>query len=473
MIRSRVGPPGAASAALVLATVMALLSGCSTYADRNLALRDDLARGEFDAALLVVTEAERDSDRLLNLLERGLILHYANRWEESNAVFEEAEALSDDLYTRSVSRAVASMLTNEGAVEYRAAPFEMALVPYFRAMNYIELGERDEALVEARKAELRLRDLADMDAALRGDNEASTVSVEDHAFIHYLRGMLHEWGGETNDAFLAYRRAAVSYREAAGRLDAAMPPWLGADLLRTGLALGFRDELAEFENAYPGLLPDTTDVDADLGRVVLFLETGWTPHLVSVAADVPIFSDEEGDSAELWAVDLRGRYVRGWNSDADIEGWIRFALPEILETPSTVTGARISAGTLAGNAVTHRVEDVAGRAHLRFEDRMPGVILRAIARAVTKYLAKEQIGKKGELAGLLANLVGVATEQADTRCWLTLPQGIAMARLDLPTGVHDLRVELVDAAGRTVAVETVEGVAVRRGGWTFLSRRTF
>ena len=67
----------------------------------------------------------------------------------------------------------------------------------------------------------------------------------------------------------------------------------------------------------------------------------------------------------------------------------------------------------------------------------------------------------------------LATERADTRGWLTLPYGIAMARLTLPVGTYDLRVDLVDRLGRSVGGETIHDVRVRRGNWVFLSRRVF
>lgn len=463
-----------AAALVLLLTVMAA-GGCSTYADRNARLRDDVAGGDFDAALAVIDEAARGQDRLLNLLERGLVLHYADRWEESNAVFEAAEALSDDLYTRSVSQAVVSLLTNDGAVDYRAAPFEMALVPYFRALNYTALGDREAALVEARKAELRLRDLAEVERALAasGEDEAPSVSLDDHALMHWFRGMLHEWGGEPNDAFLAYRRAALAFRDTGADLGLRTPPELGADLARTARALGFGDELAEVRRACPDLtVPEAPD-PAGLGRVVFFLELGWAPHRESVAADVPIFKSDDHDDVDVWAGDLGYRYRHGWRRDVEIAYWLRFALPELVDDAPRVAGARISAGLPGSHARTLLADDVAARSRLHFQAAQGGVLVRTIARALAKWLAKEKAEDHGALAGLLVNLIGAATEQADTRNWLTLPHGIAVARLDLPPGVHELRVELVDAADRVLEVRAVPDVHVRAGGWTFLSRRVF
>ena len=136
-------------------------------------------------------------------------------------------------------------------------------------------------------------------------------------------------------------------------------------------------------------------------------------------------------------------------------------------------GARLSTGTLGGLARTTRIESVAARSQL-FYDRAAGkILLKTIGRALTKYMAQEAIEDKNEVAGLLANLFGAATERADTRNWLTLPSGISMARLVLPPGIYDLEVELVDARDRVVDVRMIEGVEVRADDWVFLSRRVF
>jgi len=460
-----------AAAAVLLLLAGAGLTGCSTYVERHRMLRGDLAGGDFDKALAVIDEGAKGHDRLLNLLERGLVLHYADRWQASNEVFEEAELLSDDLYTRSVSQAALSMVTSDGAIDYRAKPYEMALVPYYRALNYAYLRERDEALVEARKAEIRLREWSD---AAQEEGEDRDPVLDNNAFLHYLRGMIHEWGGEINAAFLAYRHAALAYADAAGALAAEIPPWLGADLLRTGTRLGFRSELDELEARLPGLLPASLEPLEGTGEVVIFVELGYAPHRESRELDLPIFEEDDfHDDYDAWSLALHGRYYHGWRSSRDIAYWLRLAIPELVDEPPAVAGARVSSGTVGGQTRTVLVEDVAGRAVLRFEADLDNILLKTIARALVKFVAQEKAEDESKLAGLLVNLFGAATERADTRGWLTLPHGIALARLSLPAGVHDLRVDLYDAHGRSVGEHAVPGVQVRTGGWTFLSRRIF
>lgn len=472
----RTGPAVARAAAAVLALgcLCLTLGGCSTYVERNRFLRDDLAGGDYDGALRIIDEGAKGHDRLLNLLERGLVLHYADRWEASNTVFDEAELLAADLWTRSISQAVISLVTSDEAIDFRAAPHELAMVPYYRIMNYVYLGRRESALVEARKAELQLREFADLAAAAREDGERDPV-LDDHAFLHYLRAMVHEWGGETNAAFTAYRNAADAYADAAGELAVDTPPELGADLLRTGRRLGFADQLGELDKRHPGLIPFDEAPAAGTGEVVVFLELGYAPHRESAELDVPIFkNDDFDDDYDAWSIALRHRYVHGWGGrKSDIDYWLRFAMPELVDTPPAVAGARLSAGVLGDQVRTTAVEDVAGRTVRCFEADYDKIMLKTLARALAKFATKKAADKQGKVVGFLANVLGAATERADTRAWLTLPHGIVMARLSLPPGAYDLKVDLIDARGMSRGAQVIPGVTVREGDWVFLNRRVF
>jgi hypothetical protein len=109
-----------------------------------------------------------------------------------------------------------------------------------------------------------------------------------------------------------------------------------------------------------------------------------------------------------------------------------------------------------------------------FDAEKPTIFFRSIVRGLTKYLASrgaEKVGGKG--LGVLANILGAVTEKADTRSWLTLPGQVHVLRLHLPPGRHDVKLELLGATGRVVAEQTLAGIVVKPGEWTFESRRVF
>jgi hypothetical protein len=119
------------------------------------------------------------------------------------------------------------------------------------------------------------------------------------------------------------------------------------------------------------------------------------------------------------------------------------------------------------------VENLDAYSTAAFEESYGKVLFRTIVRALSKYAAKQGASNKDEALGWLVNWFNVATESADTRGWTTLPEKILTARLILPEGSYDVRVELRDALGRTIDSLTIQGVYVEAGRTTFLNHRIF
>ena len=136
---------------LAIPLICALFAGCATYGSRMEQTRMLFSQGNYDDALKKLDKTKSGSSELLYLLEKGMILHYARRYEESNNTFEAAEILAEDLYTKSVSKELGAFLTSDNILPYEGEKFERALIHYYRAFNYIHLKLPDDALVECRK----------------------------------------------------------------------------------------------------------------------------------------------------------------------------------------------------------------------------------------------------------------------------------------------------------------------------------
>ena len=96
--------------------------------------------------------------------------------------------------------------------------------------------------------------------------------------------------------------------------------------------------------------------------------------------------------------------------------------------------------------------DIDALARYSLEQAMPGIMLRATARAVVKYNTQHTANENSSLAGLLLTITNLVTERADTRSWTTLPQQIELKRIVLPVGEHNVQIQMKNAAGRTVDV---------------------
>lgn len=461
---------------LVVALAVVASTGCVTTTPVDESLEAELASARYDRALDLVAADRRSADRLLTLLQRGHVLHYAGRFDESNAAFQQAEDLAADLYTRSVSREAAAIIINDLTLEYRAEPFELAMVPYYRAFNYLSLGDPDGAQVEARKATLTLADAVEATVREldRPEDRAAAERLGDNGFLHWFSGLLFESDGALNDAFIAYRNAARAYLATRDLTGLAPPPELGRDLERVGLAIGFRDEVAQLRTEAPELFEGVEPRPGGSGEVVLVLEGGWVARKQETMLNLPILDvDRRYGSQEAWAEAMVGRASSGWTAGpgVSVDYWLTVAMPTMgPSSTGTVVSARIASSST--HAATVPVDDLTRRAVATFQAKRGTILFRTILRALAKYAATAAAARENEVAGVIVNLFGVITERADTRCWGTLPDRLSMARLQLPAGDHEVTIDYLDHGGAAVTSETVP-LRVESGGLVFLNRRPF
>ena len=115
-------------------------------------------QGDFAGALAALDAAQEGSPPLyppgsavLFYLDRGVLSHYAERYDESAADLEAAEDLIRELYTQSVSRNVASYILNDNTRDYGGEDYEDIYLNVFAALDYYYRGDTSGALVEIRK----------------------------------------------------------------------------------------------------------------------------------------------------------------------------------------------------------------------------------------------------------------------------------------------------------------------------------
>ena len=209
------------SAVPVLLSVLCL-SSCSNLATNKSfygPIRSDLRSGSYEAAVSKIEAARRDKaythkDRLLYFLDSGFAAHYAGRHPQSNASLEMAENTAEDLFTRSVSRAAASLLLNDNTLEYAGEDYEILYANLIKALNYLAGDRFDEAFVEIRRANLKLELLEDKYAeagTLLRDGLGSATQKEippykvpkvrfnNDAFARYLSMHLYAADGKPDD----------------------------------------------------------------------------------------------------------------------------------------------------------------------------------------------------------------------------------------------------------------------------------
>ena len=217
-----------------------LLVGCGPSVNRYALIETSLRAHNPKGADAIVQSAEKeygDKSRLLYGMDRGMTLHLAGDYQQSNAVLEQAEEELDRLYTRRIRTETLAFMTNDTALPYVGDPYEQVLINVLKAINYAVLGQWQDALVEARRIDHRLNVLS--------DRTSEKNAYRDDGFARYLSGILYESTGEVNDAFIAYRKAYEAFEATRTWSHTPVPSQLRIDLLRTAEALHFTQELSE------------------------------------------------------------------------------------------------------------------------------------------------------------------------------------------------------------------------------------
>jgi hypothetical protein len=421
-----------------------------------------MLRADYETALTEVEKINKSGSELLYCYEKGLILHEQGEHVASNQILERAEQVLDELYTRSISREIAAVAVSETITKYRGDPFEAVMVNYYKILNYLYVGEVEDALVECRRLNARLQMIHDA---------GETYFVED-PFLQYLTALVYELGGEGESAGVSYRTAVERYG-VAGDSSAAGPAWLYCDAAATAAARGDGEAARDYGSRAACDTPP-----AESGRVAVLVEYGSVAHKVETGFTVPIFENDDCDDAQF-ASELSHRRGVVYEHPPKVKYWLRVALPALQVDPPAHVRTVVRA-TPAGEpgrddaaAVVEAVavEDLDQLAARAFAEKEATIVLRAIARALAKYLASEAADDADETFGALVNLLGVVTETADTRSWTTLPRSIHLARLDLEPGTYRIEVEVFDSAGASVEQVTFAEVGVRRGGLALRSVR--
>lgn len=479
------------TASVLLLLILCLLApACASGPNRYQLVEQNLLAGNPVQADAVLQQAEEDygsKSLVLYGMDRGVVLQLAGRYEDSNRLLSLAEDEIERLYTRKIRNEALSFLLNDNELPFEGDPYEQVMINVVKAVNYALLQDWSGALVEARRIDHRLNVIA--------DRETGKTAYRDDGFARYLTGMLYEIGGDQNNAFVAYRRAYDAYQANRGWARTAAPSSLKSDLLRTADGLHLTAEVEEYRRQFPDTTWEPVSSREHLAQVILISYNGRAPFRLDQFLDVPLGLDAA--RLVLLARGYGGGSQRTRAADSLLYGLngriVRVAIPRLIPQRSQVTAGHLSLTGESGTftARTEIVHDLTALAEKSLSDQLPGIMVRAAARAAVKYGLAEGIeqgvrsatrprsrnGERDDLewvafvVGSLLKTMAVATEEADKRCWQTLPAQIQVARLWVPAGEYDLRVRSLTMQGGLAKPETATHVTLRAGDTRFFVER--
>jgi hypothetical protein len=412
---------------------MFLLFSCATYYQQRVAFQNNFASGDIEGAqrfLLHHTKAVKKKDRLLYFLDRGVVEQMLGNYDTSNYYFEKAYIYNQD-FKRDIGSDLASMVSNPMVRPYKSEDYEVVMVHFYKAINYLMLSKPDEALIEVRRINIRLNEQSDK-------YEDKRYRYKEDAFAHLLMGVIYESKSDINNAFIAYRNAYDTYKEVYPEFGVEAPEQLKRDILRTASQLGFYQELEYYEREFG--ISHEEEIDSS-GTVVFFWLNGLSPIKGEVSLNLATTGG--GDGTFVFTDQNEGVSVpivfNNPDQSADISelSFVRMAIPKYNRRDPLIHSASLIGPN--GEYQLQMAENISEIAIANLEDRLLREMAMTLGRVALKQAAEAAAREQEEGLGAAVSFINAITEKADTRNWQTLPYSISYQRIPLPAGKNELK----------------------------------
>jgi uncharacterized protein len=446
------------SVRFVVVISITVCSGCATlqltdlfqaYHSQMKPVKLAQRQGDFlKAQSLLGERSASNNSYVLNLLERGRLQFLAKNWQASQNSFAQAYLQLEEQRNKAkiqLSKGVeklGAVMSNDNARSYQVPYYEQSMLHSYQALNYLFQQDLTGALVEVRRANLVQENAlkAYQDEIHQAQNELynSGISSESlhsaypsmlsvigkvkngfqNAFTFYLSAILYEASGELNDAYIDYKRALEISPE---------NPYLQQDVLRLASQLDMPDDLVKFQQrfgAYQG------EKKHGQGQVVLFVEQDIVNNKQDATLHLPI-----------------GR------SNSALK-FFSFSLPVYREALPARNKLTLNNGGKSYQA--HEIVRIQSLAAKDLKEQLPSLLTRQVVRVVAKEQLRQKLSREaGDVGSILASIYNLASEQADTRSWSTLPDEIDILRMPALAGKQNLQIQ-INGQKQNIEVEVKE-----------------
>ncbi|MDR1307760.1 MAG: hypothetical protein LBK74_09330 [Treponema sp.] len=369
----------------------------------------------------------RSRDQVLYYLDKGMLTHYAGKYEDSSALLEDGEKAIEANFAVSISQEIGTVLLNDRTREYDGEDYEDIYLNAFNALNYYHRNNMDEALVEIRRMNNKLRDLSVKYGVLMTNmqklaldnnteippNPEAPVRFSDSALGRYLGMLFYRGAGLWDDARIDQRQLQVAMADAPAVYTNPAPP-------------SVQDELA---------------IPNGMARLNVIGFAGRSPVKTEEVIRIPL----------------------GYN-------WIKIALPVM--TPRRSQVASIEVVMDSGERFSlELLEDLSAVVRATFVQKKNLIytksVIRASVKGVTAAAFSAAAESSSENAGLFSLLslgtqvFAEASEQADLRVARYFPGKAYVGGINLDPGIYSFSVNYYGEGGRMLASRRHENMQIR------------
>ena len=415
---------------------LTMLSACATFYKKQADVLDAVYNGNIDKAEALMNDKrwkKPKRNKLLFYLNKGTVLWMNGKNTESNQYFLKADLFVED-YRKNYATELASVLINPNYSTYNGEYFEQILIHYYATINFVQLGDLDNALVACKRMIATSQRINDL---LGNKNKYSR-----DAFAHNLLGMIYDAQGDYNNAFIAYKNSLNIYKEDyKPQLGTEIPLQLKKDILRTAKIIYFSDEVEKYEKEFSlkaELMPEgyaplvffwnnglgPVKDESSINFVTYPLQNGFVNFVnVELGLSFPIYVGNADDRKNITALNI-----------------VRVAWPKYITRVPTFKNA-VLRDSLNNVFKLDLGEDINAIAYKSLDDRMLKEVGEAILRLALKQVAIAFAKKENQGAGMALSILSAVTEKADTRNWQFLPYSINYTRAFLPIGKQNIILE--------------------------------
>lgn len=420
--------------ALVILSSSLLLSACanlsagnlfSHYASQNSDVYSEVKAGNYKSAESELEDSNVGGPILSNM-EKGRVSFLAENYPQSFTALQLSDKAATELAQRSTvsisesANQAGSLATNDNLTTYEPADYELGYLHLYLGLNYLQKNNLEGALVEMRRAnqvqekakKRRQQELQEAQDKMKKNgvqpnlgsilsqypDAGKTLQAVQNGYLLFLSATLYEADNQLNDAYIDYKRALAVNPENSEIIDAT---------IRIAKRLGMNQDLRSLVKQYgePKVIPKGQ------GQLIVIDERGVVSAKNSWRLSLPLW-DSSGQ-VRFYSVALPVyKNVRVENFS-----------PLILDDQSLYPSLLADTNLMAQNDLSERIATM---------------VLKQGLRLYVKDQLSRQAAKQDDsgVANLIVSLWNIATEQPDTRSWLTLPAQVYSSSVNLSEGEH-------------------------------------
>ncbi|MGE4454979.1 MAG: hypothetical protein AB7D92_10635 [Sphaerochaeta sp.] len=422
-----------------LPLLVLLLTACTSFMD--ISATQSLYRGgnyssAYENLLLEAPTLLKKQGPIIVNYDLGMLSRLHGDYQESNNYLSESERLIWEAYTESVSGNIASFIVNDNTKEYQGEDYEDMYLNVFKALNFLHLGQEEEALVELNRSiekqtflkqkyeqyERQVSEYAREEGLDIPSQQVYAASFSTSALANYLTAAVAQSLGEENT--LGYAMDQVRH--------------------------AFSSQRALYQFAIPSVVSLKDDpLPSDGARV----------HLVAFSGQAPLKEER-----------VEKVYVSPYNR-------AKIAYPVLTGLPSMVQAVRI---TINGTEriELQRIESIRAVAIDTFKAKSELIKMKAITRAMAKavgialydeYASRDNDVSIGEeLLGMVFRIARNVTESADVRSTHFLPSEAWASYIDLPPGSYTITTEFLNASNQVLYRSPGKSIELQAGSVQFI-----